>query len=205
MLTQREVADQLRPITPVLVDAHMGAAARLQALHNWNPALVAAMNPTERANFFHAQIRDLVSVGVEPIEGVQVTKWNVFSLAVGTDLLVRFKYLGNGKPANVATEQQVLLSRQSYTAETLDVLAQAGILRPPTTVTCGYTLNGLDLAQVLVRRDHAACEPWVYSVHPHVAVTEPLVLPGVEQPKPARVRSKRATAEQLGETGTDQT
>lgn len=201
MLTQKEVAERLREVSPIFVAAHQGAAERFKALLKDQPASAAALNATERANFLHGQVRDLVSVGVEPIQGAVVTSWNIFTVAVGDDLLVRFKHLGCGKPANVRTEQQILLAKQTYTEETMALLGQVGIVKPPTTVTCGYSLIGYDISQVLIRRDRKSDLSWTYSLYPYETVAEPQMFPGMEPAKPARVQSKR-TRQRIEETGT---
>lgn len=195
MLTREQVATRLDRFQSIFSDAHLGAVARLKKVASDSPAVVAALNSTERANLLHGQIRDLVSVGIEETSGATVTEWDIFTLAIGSDLLVRFKYLGSGVPANVATEQQRLLARQRYTEETMAVLTLSGIEKPPTIVTCGYTLDGLDLSKVTIRRDCKWHEPWMYNIYGDEVAVEPLTLPGVEEAKPAVVRSKRVRAE----------
>jgi hypothetical protein len=196
------VADLLEPLHPILTAAHLGAAKRFREMAEQFPDTVVALNERERANFFHGQIRSLVSIGVEPLEGAEVTAWDVDTVAVGSNLLVRFKFLGNGEPANVPTEQQKLLARQQYKQETLDLLALSGITEPPTTVTCGYTLNGMEIGRVLIQRDCKGHDRWSYDIYGGATVNEPLLLPGVEEAKPAVVRSRKK-GQDLGETGTD--
>lgn len=191
VLTLDEVAQRLEPLHPTFCAAHLGAAARLRKVADEMPEVIAPLNTTERANFLHGQVRDLVSVGVEEIAGAQVTEWDLFTVAVGGDLLVRFKFLGNGEPANVLTEQQRLLARQRYKEEAMAVLALAGIEMPPTTVTCGYTLDGFDIAKVTIRRDCSGHQTWLYDIYGGDEVAEPLLLPGMKEAKPAVVRSAR--------------
>jgi hypothetical protein len=198
----KEVSDLLEPLRPILTAAHLGAAKRFREVAERFPDTVAALNERERANFLHGQIRSLVSIGVEPLEGAEVTAWDVDTVAVGSNLLVRFKFLGNGEPANVPTEQQRLLARQQYNQDTLDLLALSGITEPPTTVTCGYTLNGMEIGRVLIQRDCKGHDRWSYDIYGGSTVSEPLHLPGVEEAKPAVVRSRKKEQD-LGETGTD--
>jgi hypothetical protein len=196
-----EVQERLAPFHSIFSDAHLGAAARLREFAEKVPQAAAALNATERANFLHGQIRDLVGVGVEPADGIHVTNWEVFTVAVDVDLLVRFKYLGQGAPANVATEQQKLLARQQYTDETFALLGDAGITAPPTTVTCGYTMDGMDIGTVTIRRDCKGHESWKYDVYGGETVYEPQLLPTVEEAKPAVVRSRKANREDQTGTG----
>lgn len=175
-----------------LVACHLGAATRLKEIATEYPAAIAALNATERANFLHGQIRDLVAVAVEPMEGVRVTPWNVDTIAVGVNLLVRFKYLGNGAPANnKSTEQQQLLDSQQYTEETMELLAAIGVTEPPTLVTCGYTLDGLDMSSVRIQRDCKGHDTWHYPIHGELAPAVQLRFPGTEEARPAVVTSKK--------------
>lgn len=187
-----EVQQLLDPLHPVFTAAHVGAATRLKKLAAADPPAIAALNATERANFLHGQIRSLVSSGVETIDGASVTAWEIFTVAVGHNLLVRFKFLGNGEPTNIQTEQQFLLARQKYKEDALDLLGLSGITEPPTTVTCGYTLDGMDIGRVSIRRDCKGHDRWLYDIYGGTAVNEPLLLPGTEEAKPAVVRSSKA-------------
>jgi hypothetical protein len=133
MLSMSQVQQMLSGgLHDVIVDAHKGGFKRYADVADEFPAVVAAFNQRERANFLHSQIRQLVEVGVESRDDAQVTSWDIDTLAVGVNLLVRFKYLGNGAPANnKSTEQQKLLDRQMYTEETMALLARAGIMDAP--------------------------------------------------------------------------
>lgn len=179
--------------------------ARMREVQKEHPEYISALNAKERANFVHGQVRQLVGVAVECIDGARVTDWDIDTVAVGGDLLVRFKYLGNGDPANnKSTEQQRLLDRQQYKQEAMPVLFAAGITEPPTLVTCGYTLDGLDLARVRIQRDCKGHDRWYYDIYGEVvAVVEPLHLDGIEEARPAAVRSARLPREADEETGTD--
>jgi hypothetical protein len=191
MLSRSEVQSRLAPHHDLLVDAHLGAAARIKKVMEGCPELIAALDATERANLIHGQVRDLVTVAVEGMHGIKTTSWSVFSLAVGPNLLVRFRYVGRrGAPVNAPTGQQKLLARQTYKEEAMAVLALAGITEPPTTVTCGYTLEGLDIGRVVIRRDCGGHEPWVYSLYGEAVDYEHMTLPGTTEAKPAVLRSK---------------
>jgi hypothetical protein len=184
----------------MFTDAHLGAAKRLKDVGAKVPEAIAALDRTERANFLHGQVRNLITAGVEGTPGVAITDWSIFTVAVGADLLVRFKYLGGGRPANVPTNQQKLLAKQQYPQEVFDLLAVAGITDAPTTVTCGYTLDGWDIGRIMIRRDCEGHESWAYDIYGGVAVSEPLNFAGIEEAKPAVVRSRKV--QRLDETGT---
>ncbi len=202
VLTFPEVQERLDPLHDALVEAHLGAAKRYREVAGSHPEVIAALNSTERANFLHGQVRSLVGAGVEPISGVNVTNWDVFTIAVGVNLLVRFKFLGNGNPANVKTEQQRLLERQQYKEEAMDVLALAGITQPPTIVTCGYTFDGFDIGRVLIQRDCRGHDRWTYDIYGGLSFTEPLTLPGTVEAVPAVIRSTKKPASEA--TGVQQ-
>jgi len=191
MLSQREVAERVEPLLSVFRAAHLGAAARLREVAEKVPQAIAALNATEMANFMHGQIRDLVAVGVESVSGAEMTVWNIDTVAIGSDLLVRLKYLGRGEPANVLTEQQRLLAAQKYTEEAMAVLALSGLERPPTMVTCGYKMVGFEVATISIRRDCKGHDPWKYDIYGGESVSEPQRIPGIEEAKPAVVRSTR--------------
>jgi hypothetical protein len=204
VLSLLEVRQQLDPLHPIFTAAHIGAAKRLRDVTEKFPEAMAALNATERANWLHGQIRSLVSAGVETVESARITAWDIDTVAVGVNLLVRFKYVGGGSPANVDTEQQRLLAKQSYKDVALEVLALAGITEPPTTVTCGYTLDGFDIGRVMIRRDCAGHDPWTYDIYGGAAVVEPLLLRGIEEARPARVSSSKKKETRIIDTGTDE-
>lgn len=206
MLSLDEVRQQLDRLHPIFVAAHVGAYKRLQDVQEKYPEFVSAMNARERANVLHGQVRSLVAVGVEPEENAQVTEWDIDTVAVGFNLLVRFKFLGNGDPANnKSTEQQRLLDAQRYKSSAMTVLALAGITEPPTIVTCGYTSDGNGLGRVLIQRDCKGHERWNYDIHGGTAVVEPLRFVGMDEARPAVVRSRKMAdlTEAERETGTE--
>lgn len=187
MLSLSQVAARLERVHPVLTAAHLGAAERLKAM---DPDAAAALNAIERANFLHAQVRSLVAVGIEQMEGVHVTQWDVDTIAVGTDLLVKFNYVTD-PPRH--TKQQKMLKRQEYKPKAMEILSLSGITEPPTTVTCAYTLDGMDIGRVLIRRERTGHETWEYDIHGGLAVVEPQIIPGIKEARPAVVRSKKAS------------
>jgi hypothetical protein len=192
MLSMLEVKDRLGPYHALLVGAHLNATKRLNSVAKRSPEFVAAFNATERANVLHGQIRSLTAIAVESVRGVSMTAWDVDTVAVGTDLLVRLKHLGQrGTPANVQTVQQVLLSKQQYKEEVIEILSLSGIQGAPTLVTCGYSMDGLDISTIMIRRDCIGHNPWTYGIYGSVAIVEPLMLPTIEDVKPAIVRSTR--------------
>lgn len=194
---QKRLGDDLHTI---FVAAHVGAFKRLADIANDHAAAVAALNARERANFLHGQVRQLVGVGVETHDNAHVTDWDIDTVAVGNDLLVRFKYLGNGAPANnKSTEQQKLLDQQRYTEKAMNALTLAGIEVPPTTVTCGYTHDGLgiELGRVLIQRDCVGHDRWNYDIYGGTSVVEPLTIPGIAETTPSVVvRSAQEVADE---------
>lgn len=192
MLSMPQVHALLDPIQPILVAAHLGAAERVKTIAQ-GPATaeaINALNLVERANFYHGQIRQLVAVGIEPLPNVNVTSWAVDTIAVGTNLLVRFSYLGGEGPDYRKTEQQRLLAQQQYKPEAMELLSLAGITEPPTTVVCGHTLRGLDISRVVLRRDCLGHDQWSYDIYGGEAVVDPQRFTGIDEAKPAVVRSK---------------
>ncbi len=114
-----------------------------------------------------------------------------FVLVIDDGLLVRPKFCGRGAPSNVQTDTQKLLSYQQYSPELMEALSFDGVLEPPTLVTLGYTLNGPDLARLFVLRE---CRGWAtssFDLYGGTAVAEQRTLPGIDEPKPARVASTR--------------
>jgi hypothetical protein len=199
MLSMTQVQNQIgEDLHEILVAGHVGAFKRLEDITKAYPAAIAALNATERANFLHGQIRQLIAAGVETHDGAQITDWDIDTVAVGVNLLVRFKYLGHGTPANNrSTEQQRLLERQQYKQTAMALLVLAGIEEPPTIVTCGYTLDGLQLSRVLIQRDCTGHDRWNYDIYGGTAVMEPLALPGIAEVTPGVVvRSAQEVADE---------
>ncbi len=199
MLSMKQVHDRLGDdLHEIFVAAHVGAFKRLEDVARGYPEVIAALNATERANLLHGQIRQLVAVGVETYDRAELTEWDIDTVAVGINLLVRFKYLGHGAPANNrSTEQQRLLERQQYKEAAMAVLALSGIEEPPTIVTCGYTLDGLQLSRVLIQRDCAGHDRWNYDIYGGTAVMEPLALAGIAEAEPGVVvRSAQEVADE---------
>lgn len=82
-------------------------------------------------------VRDALVDGARELAG-----YGFFTVVVGGDLAVRYKYVAAGLPSNVATDKQVLLSRHQYDGDLMQALAFDGVNSPPTLVTCGYKLGG---------------------------------------------------------------
>jgi hypothetical protein len=205
MLELTDVQARLGSLTDVFVDAHLVAANRMKKFGEAVPEAIAALNSTERANVMHGQVRQLVLVDVESRSDVRQVHWNslLFLIGIGDDVLVRFKYLGHGRPANVHTEQQHLLERQQYDEQMWSALDESGFKDAPTLVTCGYTLDGMDIGKVSIRRDCIGREPWSFEIYGGTAVVEPMMLKGlsIDETRPARVTSKSKKRD--GQTGTD--
>ena len=73
------------------------------------------------------------------------------------------------------------------------LLALAGsALTPPTLLTCGYTLDGTEIARIEIRRDCKHHLPWKFDIYGGTEVVEPLVISGMDDTaKPAVVTSRK--------------
>jgi hypothetical protein len=195
MLTMGEVQERLGPMQGDLVKSYQAAVDGYSAALKREPEMAAAFGLTERAMNIHDRVTYLVRKACLSHEGVQVTKLSMFSLAVGNDLLVRFKFLQYGSPRNHDSEAQNYYKRQEFKDDDMIVLGQSGIFDPPTIVSCGYSLSHNDsvLARVLIRRDCKGHQPWYYTIFGDEEVSEPLLIAGTEEAKPARISAIRKT------------
>lgn len=185
----------IKPIEPALTDGLTMAAGRWETLLNERPELAHPLDATTRANFIHDHACSEVEQRIADVEGVQVADGlGFFALYVGTEILLRLKFVGYGAPRNYPTGQQKLLARQSFTEDML--MALDGIEAPPTLLTCGYTLEGVAIGRIEVRRDCEGHPTWSYDIYGGEAIIEPLVIPGMaDTTKPAIVTSGRKAAE----------
>lgn len=180
------------PIHDLLVDSHRAAAAKWRDLVQKFPAFALPLDETARAKFHHCHACAEIEQRVAGRDDAFVTdRLSFFALWLPPDVLLRVKWVGNsdGTPHNYPTNQQRLLERQSFDAEMLELL---GVEAAPTLLTCGYTLDGLDLGVVEIRRDCKGHQPWSFSIFGEGISVEPLVLDGMaDDTKPARVTSSR--------------
>jgi hypothetical protein len=199
MIELAEVQDRIksRALDEPLIDAHRAAAAHWKYMVEERPELVLPLDATARANFIQPHICHEIAKRVDGIiDGVKSTDaLGFFAVRVDDDMLLRFKYVGLGRPSNVQTEQQKLLAQQSYTAEMVMALTGDPSFIPPTVLTVGYTLDGPDIARIEVRRDCRGHLPWSFDIYGGAAVIEPIVMPGLDDmAKPATVTSTRRVA-----------
>jgi hypothetical protein len=124
---------RLAHIVPALIAAHEAAWSRWRTLVDEEPALALPLGATARANFIHDHVCAEIIRRVDGIPGVEPTdRLEFFALRVGSDILLRFKFVGHGAPSNVATNQQKLLARQAWDERMVlrlngDLLARAVI------------------------------------------------------------------------------
>jgi hypothetical protein len=187
--------DAIKPIEPTLVEGLTKAAENWETLLSEHPALALPLDATTRANFIHNHACSEVAHLTADADGVTLAEGlGFFALLIGSDIILRMKFVGYGAPSNVATRQQKLLAKQSFTPEML--LALDGIPAPPTLLTCGYTLEGAAIGRIEIRRDCIGHQTWSYDIYGGEAIVEPLVIPGmIDTTKPAIVTSTRKAME----------
>jgi hypothetical protein len=195
MIELAEAQDAIKPIEPALVEGLTKAAENWETLLNDHPALALPLDATTRANFIHNHACSEVAHLTADVDGVALAEGlGFFAVLIGSDIVLRMKFVGYGAPSNVATRQQKLLAQQSFTPEML--LALDGIPAPPTLLTCGYTLEGAAIGRIEIRRDCIGHQTWSYDIYGGEAIVEPLVIPGmIDTTKPAIVTSTRKAME----------
>lgn len=189
-----------------LVEAHKAAVGKWATFVKDKPDLALPFDATARANFIHPHIRHEILQRVAPLSNVRPTpeKLDLFGLMIDDDLLMRFKFVGNGLPHNYPTDRQKELAEQKFSEGLVELLLGDGSLDPPTMLTCGYTLEGEKLGRLEIRRDCKGHLPWSYDIFGGQAVVSPLILPGMEdRTRPAKISSKkkRAADNEQEETG----
>lgn len=140
------------------------------AVQQWNtllseqPAMASAFTATTRANIIHDLTCRAVRGALSSCKNVREIKaLGFFALAIGDDIIVRFKYVPTGMPNNVSTIQQELLAKQQYNEEVIAQLNMEGIPNPPTIVTCGYLLgDDNQIKRVSVQCDYYKSPYWKY-------------------------------------------
>jgi len=199
-----------------VLDPHREAvlmAPAIKAVETWQsfvakaPALASPLDETARAAVIHCWWRTEVRRALVDAKGIrEVAALGFFAVAVAQNPLVRFKFLGNGTPSNVATEQQRDLAFHRYDDGALTALGLEGIPAPPTILTVGYSLNAAaELRSIEVRCDYGKRLLWRWPIWGEEAVyggvVEPMTLPGVSGPVPARVRSRTKPRDEAEEGG----
>lgn len=140
------------------------------AVEEWNrrevedPDFASAMDAIARAGIINRlAVRNvrtaLVDIGWETAR--ETPALDFFAVAVGDDMLLRYKFVGSGSPQNIPTRRQRELARHEFDDVLMEALRLDGIGEPPTLVTCGYTL-GLDgkLGTVSLQCDHLGRTLW---------------------------------------------
>lgn len=140
------------------------------AVSEWNeieksqPKFAATCSSTTRAGIIHdLAVREARSALTGSSGGLtrEITSLPFFAIGFGDDLVVRYKYIGSGKPQNVSTKIQQQLAKHQFEEDLMTALTLEGVSGPPTLVTCGYTL-GFDgaLQAVNIQCDHNGQTIW---------------------------------------------
>lgn len=199
MLIELQAAKaQIDPIEPILIAGGKTATARWFELVSDRPDLARSLTPRTRANFIHDHYCTEIDAGVADLSNVRATDaGGFFTLLVGSEILLRPKYLGQGVPSNVATGVQKELARQEFNEDLLEALGLSG---PPTLLTSGYTLGDGELGHIEIRRECKGTQPWKYEIYGGEATAEPLTFTGLgDETKPARIKSTRKETAEKGQ------
>jgi hypothetical protein len=163
--------DQLTPVADaLLVGPRKAAVSTWNAYETNDPAAASAISTTTRAGMIHDFTvrevrRALQRDDVKAVAREMDSTLDFFTVAVGKELLVRYKLVAAGKPRNVATEVQQRLALQRYDEKTMQALALDGMPEPPTFLTCGYTLDADgQLGTVSVQCDYNNTILWRFVV-----------------------------------------
>jgi hypothetical protein len=143
LMTLDEARERLNPVaTDLLVNPQLQAVRQWNSVVGSDPAAAATITPTTRAGLIHDYtVRAVRGALAGRSEAREIEAFDFFAVAVGTDFVVRYKYVARGLPSNNPTVAQQLLSLQQYNEEMMEDLLLDGIPKPPTFVTCGYTLD----------------------------------------------------------------
>jgi hypothetical protein len=198
LMELRAAKAQLEFVEPILIGAGKTSTARWFELVSDRPDLARSLKARTRANFIHDHFCTEIDQGVAELSGVHATEaGGFFTLIVGTEILLRPKYLGQGVPSNVATVVQKELAKQEFNEDLLEAL---GLSAPPTLLTSGYTLGDGQLGHIEIRRECKGTQPWKYEIYGGEATAEPLTFQGLgDQTKPAKVKSNRTKEAEKGQ------
>jgi hypothetical protein len=197
MIELDEARSRIDPLQNMLVDSCEAAVGTWATFVTDHSEMALPLDATARANFIHSHLRHEVDLRVADLDGVEPTEGlNFFGLIIQQDTFLRFKYVGKGVPHNVPTKRQKLLANQTFTKSMKATLMGDPSMPPPTMLTCGYTLDGIELGRIEIRRDCKGHQPWSFDIHGGAAVAEPLVFPGMtDTTRPATVTSTKKAAE----------
>ncbi len=202
MLIQAPTAkEKLDRVEAALIASHRTVVDRWFEMVSEVPQFAKAMKPTTRAGWIHDHLCPEVEAAVEDISKVSAHEaLGFFALNIDDEILMRLKYVGQGAPSNVATDQQKLLARQEYDEVMLAALGSDPALGLPTFLTCGYTLGDGELGRLEIRCDYKRKTLWSFDLYGGEAVSAPLEFPGMPQEAlPALVKSTRKTAAEKGQ------
>ncbi len=197
MVDLPETKSRLEPLVPHITAAHESAMSGWVARLREDSEFTLPLDITTRANILNNHICKQVERRVGDMSGVRLNdKLGFFAVLVEPDILLRFKYVGHGAPANVKTKQQKLLAKQTYNEQMMLALAGDAGAEPPTLLTCGYVIDGDKIGRIEIRRDCKGHQTWSYDIYGGDAVILPLTLPGQEDTtKPARIKKVAAQGE----------
>jgi hypothetical protein len=188
-------------IEPMLVGSHKSTIDLWFEMVAEAPQYAKAMSATTRAGWIHDHLRPEVEAQIAEVPGVVAHEaLGFFALTIDDEILMRLKYIGQGAPSNVATDQQKLLALQQYDEEMLAALGSDPALTPPTFLTCGYTLGDGELGRLEIRCEFKRKALWSFDLYGGEAVSAPLEFPGMPQEAlPALVKSNRQAAAEKGQ------
>jgi hypothetical protein len=193
--------EKIDRIELILVDSHKKIIDLWFEMVRDVPQYVKGMKPATRAGWIHDHLCPEVEAHVSDIPGVYAhDALGFFALTIDDEILMRLKYIGQGAPSNVATDQQKLLAVQKYDEDMLAALGSDAALMPPTLLTCGYTLGDGELGRLEIRCEYNHKTIWSFDIYGGEAVSAPLEFPNMPQEAlPAVVKSNRKTVAQEGQ------
>src|SRR5271165_5864839 len=181
MIDLPEAKNQLELLVPHLTAAHEAAMESYVTEVKKRPEFTLPFGLTTRAQILHDHICAQVEQRVANLYDIKINdKLGFFGLMVGDDILLRFKYVGQGAPTNIATQQQILLAKQTYNDQMMLNLTGDASLAPPTLLTCGYVIDGDKIGRIEIRRDCKGHITWSYDIYGGNTVIIPQALPGQE-------------------------
>lgn len=202
MLIQAPQAkEKIERVKTALVDPHKTVVDRWFQMVEEVPQYTKAMKPSTRAGWIHDNLCPEVEAAIAEIPNVFAHEaLGFFALSIDSEILMRLKYVGQGAPSNVSTDQQKLLARQEYDEEMMTALGTDPALNPPTFLTCGYTLGDGELGRLEIRCEYKRKTLWSFDLFGGEAMSAPLEFSGMAQEAlPARVKSNRKTAAEKGQ------
>lgn len=196
--------EQIEPYEQLLIDGANAGVKKWEEMLMERPDFARPLGTTARANYIHPHVCNEITQRITGVEGIEATDaLDFFAVKIGPEILMRVKYLRQGRPNNIKTKQQKLLAKQQYTPEMVMALTGDPALTPPTLLTLGYTLDGAQIGRIEVRCDCRRKLPWNYDIYGGTAVVEPIILDGMaDETRPAIVisaRKKEAESENAAE------